>query len=191
MKVQIQNRMSDTDASRMFFRRHEIATALDAIKFSFEDIRSSNDPSSKKKLCTANLKAILPEGFLKDADRRLTLSQLPAIEVGLARISGQRSGSTFVMPAHFDVQPTDDGTKTFAEMVDADATYNFLAILLVPHLSERLFDELDRNEARRDQMLAADQTGDDEEVADSEPNLPQADATEGAPQSIDGGGTVR
>lgn len=175
LKRELENRMSNSDSGRFFFSLGEISKALEQVTFSFEDVRSADDPNSRKKFCSATLKADFPDGFLKDADRRLYLSRLPTVARALATVGGERVGSTFKIPVRFYVQPTDDGSKVFAEILDGDADYDFISTLLTPHLSGKMFDEMDRNEARREQMLT-DQAGDSEVTANGESSPSEADS---------------
>lgn len=98
-----------------------IRASIDKVKLILEDIRTTKeDPDSTKRFCTGTLKMVFTPETFESADAARELVGLPKIanaidEAGLDKGVDYLKGSL-----DYNVQPTDDGSKVFAEFDGAD-----------------------------------------------------------------------
>lgn len=96
--------------------RSKIRAALADVTLGLDDILTSKqDPNSSRRFCTATLTMRLPADAIADADA----ARHAMGETGVAELANtndvERSADRYSGAIEFNVQPTDDGQKVFAE----------------------------------------------------------------------------
>jgi uncharacterized protein YecT (DUF1311 family) len=151
----------------------KIRATLAQLKIVFDDIRTAKtDPNSTKKFCSANLKIIVPLQIVEDADVMRADANIGTVAELADRRNIERQANTFIAPISYNVQPTDDGAKVFAEVEDAENAYNFFGELIASHLLRPAV----ANARISEQLAAADQQREEAQglVEQKQANVDQA-----------------
>lgn len=138
----------------------EIRATIQQLRLSLEDVRTTkNDPNSTKKFCTGTLKLVAPPEIVTDAeDARQTAGESSLSE--LADDSNVESNANaFTTNIDFNVQPTDDRNKIFAEIENGAPAFRFFAELVRDHLlkSAVLEAKAEQDRAASEQQAAENQ----------------------------------
>ncbi len=113
----------------------KIRATIQQLVFSLDDIRTSKvDPNSTKKFCTANLKIVIPADVVADAEKARSDTNLNDLSALADSDNVERSANAFTTSFDYDVQPTDDGQKVFAESDNLDKPKAFFGEVLASSL---------------------------------------------------------
>lgn len=149
----------ETDDGERRVGKSKVRATLGQLKMSFEDIRTTKeDPNSTKRFCTGRLKVALPDVVLADAEAAREKASLDNINKLADRQDIERNANSFAADVDFNVQPTDDGQKVYAEVEDGEATFAFFGEVLASHL---LRAEIE-NARNAEEQLAAEQRRNEE-----------------------------
>jgi uncharacterized protein YecT (DUF1311 family) len=128
-------RTTRTDGTRIASDAKVRATVA-LLKIVFEDIRTTKkDPDSTKRFCTATIKVVVPLNILADADKARQLAELTPISALATSSNVDRSADSFTYSMEYNVQPTDDGKKVYAEMEAEAVQIHFFGEVLASHLA--------------------------------------------------------
>ena len=98
-----------------------IRASVAKIKLIIEDIRTTKeDPDSTKRFCTGTLKIVFTPETFTSADAARELLGLPKIATAIDDAGLDKGVDYLKGGLDYSVQPTDDGTKVFAEFEGAD-----------------------------------------------------------------------
>ncbi len=115
--------------------KSKVRATIGQLALSFEDIRTTkSDPNSTKRFCTGRLKIALPDAVLSDAETAREKGGMDTINNLADRQDVERNANSFTSDVDFNVQPTDDGEKVYAEIEDGEATFTFFGEVLASHL---------------------------------------------------------
>lgn len=115
--------------------KSKIRASVKQLKMSLEDIRTSkDDPNSSKKFCTATVKVIAPAQMVLDADETREMAELNSVEALADNANVRKEANAFLAEVEYNVQPTDDGDKVFAEIESGEEAIGFLGELVQDHL---------------------------------------------------------
>jgi uncharacterized protein YecT (DUF1311 family) len=115
--------------------KSKVRATIGQLALSFEDIRTTkSDPNSTKRFCTGRLKIALPDAVITDAETAREKAGLDSINKLSDRQDVERNANSFTSDIDFNVQPTDDGEKVYAEVEDGEATFTFFGEVLASHL---------------------------------------------------------
>jgi uncharacterized protein YecT (DUF1311 family) len=129
----------------------KIRATLDQLKFSFEDVRTTKeDPNSTKKFCTSGLRVSFPEEILKDAAVIFSALDEQEIRKRAEKENVRKEANTLRFDADFNVQPTDDGEKIYAEVENAEPITNFIGDIVIAHLLRKPIERSTREQADRE-----------------------------------------
>ncbi|HEX7751980.1 MAG TPA: lysozyme inhibitor LprI family protein [Novosphingobium sp.] len=132
--------------------KSKIRALLKDVKFALLDIRTTKeDPNSTKRFCTANLKVTFSEEAVEDATKAAEAVGGNSWTDEADKLDFERGANWVKMPIDFNVQPTDDGEKIYAEIEDGNSIFKFLSDLAAASLLRRAIEnakhEQDRQEA--------------------------------------------
>lgn len=139
--------------------RSKIRAFLKEIDFKILDVRTSKeDPNSTKRFCTGDLKVIYSVNTILDAEKANEVLQTESLSKRAERFDYKRNANSFTMPIDFNIQPTDDGTKIYAEIEDSDNILAFNAEIIADALMRRALEsrkiEQDQEAARAEAEAA-------------------------------------
>jgi len=130
-----------------------IRAAIGQLVIAIEDIRTSKeDPNSTKRFCTGTLKLRIPEHSLTNADASRQQIGLNSVSQLADQSDIERQADAFTHAIDFDVQPTDDGSKVFAETESGNPMFDFAAEVIASDLLRSTIEN-----AQRQQQLQQDQ----------------------------------
>ncbi|WP_375271345.1 lysozyme inhibitor LprI family protein [Sphingomonas sp.] len=113
----------------------KIRAALAELVIALDDIRTSkSDPNSTKKFCTATLRVRFPSDALTDADKARAAAGENDVSDLASDLDVERAADSFTTSIEFNVQPTDDRSKVFAEAEGSNAMYGFAAQVVASSL---------------------------------------------------------
>lgn len=135
----------------------KIRAAIAQLVISLNDIRTSReDPNSTKRFCAATLKIRIPSDLLRDADSARASLDLGSVSDLANNADIDRAADTFSAAIEFNVQPTDDGSKVFAETESGTSMLDFTAeVLSSGLLHARIADNQRNARLLADQQAAA------------------------------------
>lgn len=115
--------------------KSKVRATIGQLALSFVDIRTTkSDPNSTKRFCTGRLKIALPDAVITDAETAREKGGMDTIDKLADRQDVERNANSFTSDIDFNVQPTDDGAKVYAEIEDGEATFSFFGEVLASHL---------------------------------------------------------
>lgn len=134
--------------------KSKIRASVRDLKLSLEDVRTTKtDPNSSKRFCTATVKLVAPAQMVLDADQTRRLANLNSVEALADNANVEKEANAFRAEIDYNVQPTDDGDKLFAEIESGEEAISFFGELVQDHLLKNaVLDaraEADRLEAER------------------------------------------
>jgi uncharacterized protein YecT (DUF1311 family) len=110
------------------FDAASVRATLSKIAITVENIRTSKeDPNSTKVFCEGSIKITVPPELLKKAEEGRELANLGTVTVLASANSLEQSANTFTKSIEYNVQPTDDGKKMFAELTATKPMAEFLS----------------------------------------------------------------
>lgn len=131
----------------------KIRAAIGQLVISIADIRTSKtDPNSTKRFCTGNLKIRFLADVLNGAEQARSAAGSNSISDLADSSDVERNADNFSTSVDFNVQPTDDGKKVFAEIESGNSMFGFAAEVLASELLRASIEG-----AKRDQQQAVDQ----------------------------------
>lgn len=123
----------------------KIRAALGQLNFLIEDVRtSSQDPNSTKRFCSATLRIRFPVEVIKDAEAARSTAELGGLTELADEHDIERRADSFSSDIEFSIQPTDDGSKVFAETETGTTMLNFASEVLVSALMRSTVEQLAR-----------------------------------------------
>lgn len=154
----------------------KIRATLGLLKFVFEDVRTTKeDPDSSKKFCTGHLKVSFPEQILKDADAVFSLMGEETLGKRADKEGIRKDANAIVFDADFNVQPTDDGKKVYAEVENPDTITHMIGDIVGGHLLRKPVEQANRT--RIDQEAAEQQQAEQAQTDQREAVYEEAKAT--------------
>ena len=182
-KILAENKFDD---GTFMFDKAKIRATLDKIQITIESIRTSKeDPSSTKVFCEGEIKLIIPADMLNSAEKGKELSGGPKLSKYAESLGFDSNANAFSKKIEYNVQPTDDGKKIFAELENVAPMADLLdevvaAALLKPLLESRKAEQAAQEirfkvgQAAQDEQLKAEQA---QQLAEQkQANLGQAQA---------------
>lgn len=136
----------------------KIRAAIAALVVSIGDIRTSKeDPNSTRRFCTGSLGIRFPGDALADADTARAAANMPTVSDMAAEANVERAADRFTNDIEFNVQPTDDGSKVFAETDSSNAMFGFAAEVLASGLLRSSIEASQRETAQAAAQQSAEQ----------------------------------
>lgn len=133
----------------------KIRATLKQMRLSIADIRTSKeDPNSTKKFCTGRFKVVVPQEVLEDAEKGRELAQQNSIADLAEQQNFEAEANAFSSDISYDVQPTDEGDKVYAQVEDGDNVYAFVSGVVASHLARKA---LENEKVQQQQAVAAQQ----------------------------------
>lgn len=112
----------------LVFDAATVRATLSKISIAVENIRTSKeDPNSTKVFCEGSIKITIPSELLKTAEAGRELANLGTVAVLAKTNSFEQSANAFTKPIEYNIQPTDDGKKIFAELTATKLMAEFLS----------------------------------------------------------------
>jgi len=134
----------------------EIRAAIAQLGISIADIRTSKeDPNSTKRFCVGTLKVKFPARMIEEADRARELASLAAVSDLADDNDLTRNADTFEAEIEFNVQPTDDGEKVFAETDSSSNILEFATEVVASSLLRSTIESAQRQTQAAEDMQAA------------------------------------
>ncbi|HYI40610.1 MAG TPA: lysozyme inhibitor LprI family protein [Allosphingosinicella sp.] len=142
----------------------KIRATLKQLRLSIQDIRTSKeDPNSTKKFCTGRFKVVVPAEVLEDAEKGRELAEQGSVADLAEQQNFEAEANAFTSDISYDVQPTDEGDKVYAQVEDGDNVYSFVSGVVASHLARKA---LENEKAQQQQALAAQQQEEASALAD-------------------------
>lgn len=136
----------------------KIRAAIAQLAISIEDIRTSKvDPNSTKRFCAGTLRVRFPSDTLADADKARSAAGLNSVSDLADNSDVERHAESFTTSIEFNVQPTDDGSKVFAETESGNNLFRFATELLASALMRGAVEDSQREAQQAAQQQSAEQ----------------------------------
>lgn len=134
----------------------KIRAALGQLGISMADIRTSKeDPNSTKRFCVGTLKVRIPSDMLTDADVTREAVGLETVSELAENSAVERNADSFSTELEFNVQPTDDGSKIFAETESGNNMFDLAGEVLASGLLKAAVAEAQRQTRLSEERVAA------------------------------------
>ena len=170
VKTQVEKRVRNAlkrDDGSAVVSLAKVRATLKQLKLSIEDIRTAKeDPNSTKKFCTGTFKMVVPQDVLEDANKGRELADQGSVADLAEQQNFEAEANAFTTDLSYDVQPTDEGDKVFAQVEDGDNVYAFASAVIASHLARKA---LENEKVKQQQAVAAQQQ--EEEAALAEQKL--------------------
>ncbi len=141
IREQVEADLSSSEWSVEGFRppsKSKIRAALEQVKFSLIDVRTSKeDPDSTMKFCVGDVKATFPTEMIEQANKSLSLNNQTSISTAVENSDAKRMANSISIAIDYNIQPTDDGKKIFAEIEDHERVTNLVNLIVWGHLYNR------------------------------------------------------
>jgi uncharacterized protein YecT (DUF1311 family) len=138
--------------------RSKIRAAISQLKIALDDIRTSKeDPNSTKRFCEATLKITFPSDAIEEAERAREAAELNSVSELADNAEIDQEADRFSSSVEFNVQPTDDGEKVFAEMESGNNLFEFAAEVLASSLLRSVVEDQQRESAQAQASAAAEE----------------------------------
>lgn len=155
VRDQVRKLVGQQDNSDFAISASKIRATVQQLKLSIEDIRTTkDDPDSSKKFCSGQLTLSVPASMLTDANETREMAGLSSISDMADTANVETNANVFSAEIEFNVQPTDDGEKIYAELESGDEALAFIAELLSSHLLKSTISDA---KAANDRMAAEQQ----------------------------------
>ena len=139
----------------------KIRAAIAQLGISIDDIRTAKvDPNSTKRFCAGTLRIRFPADALADADRARSVANLSNVSDLADEADVERRADSFYSSIEFNIQPTDDGSKVFAETESGQNLFGFAAALVSASLRRGALED-----QQRQAQVAADQVSAEQNAA--------------------------
>jgi len=131
----------------------KIRAAIAQLAISIDDVRTTKkDPDSTKRFCTGTLKVRFPAGALDDAEKARAAAGLNTVSDLADADDVTRNADAFTSDIDYNVQPTDDGSRVYAETDRGNALFGFTSEVLASGLLRHAIED-----AKHAEQQAADQ----------------------------------
>lgn len=150
-----------------------IRAAIAEIKLVIENIRTTKeDPNSTKKFCTGSLKIVFSPETFEAATKARKLVNLSSVEEMADSADVEKGADYLKGDLDYNVQPTDDGEKIFAEFENADGKLDVFGEVIAASLLKSRIEAQARD--NQQQAEAAQREADAAVAAANKANLDQA-----------------
>jgi len=123
------------DDSDVHLSKAKVRATVQQLALSLQDIRTTkNDPNSTKKFCTGTLKLVAPAEVISDAEEARQAAGRSTLDDLADDSNVAANANAFTTNVDFNVQPTDERDKIFAEIENGDPALKFFAELVRDHL---------------------------------------------------------
>jgi uncharacterized protein YecT (DUF1311 family) len=135
------------------------------------DVRTTQaDPNSTRRFCVGRLKVTIPAQILQEADRGRQAAGTNTVSDLADNSDIDRNADAFTADIEYNIQPTDDGSRIYAEIENSDGYVNFvsevLAFYLLRPVVEQARVERDRAVAEQQRIAQEQQREQDEALAE-------------------------
>ena len=155
VRDQIRKLASQTDDDSPALSKSKIRATVQQLALTLEDVRTSkDDPNSTKQFCTGQLKLVAPAEMVADASDTREMAGLNSIEDLAENANVEANANAFTADLEFNVQPTDDGEKIYAQVESGVEAIAFFAELVKDHLLKTAVADAKAEQDR----IAAEQT---------------------------------
>jgi hypothetical protein len=135
IREQVRKIAAKQDGDAPAISKSKIRATVQQLALTLVDVRTTkDDPNSSKQCCTGKLKLVAPADMLSDANETREMAGLNAIEDLAENANVEANANAFSADIDFNVQPTDDGDKIYAQLESGDEVIGFVAELVKDHL---------------------------------------------------------
>lgn len=154
-----------TDGSRPASNSRVRATVSQAT-MTISDVRTTqSDPNSTRRFCVGRLKVTIPAQVLQEADRGRQAAGTNTVSELADNSDIDRNADAFTSDIEYNIQPTDDGNRIYAEIENSDGYVNFYSEVLAFYLLRPV---VERARAERDRATAEQQRIEQEQQREQE-----------------------
>jgi uncharacterized protein YecT (DUF1311 family) len=132
------------------------------------DVRTTQaDPNSTRRFCVGRLKVTIPAQVLQEADRGRQAAGTNSITELADSGDIDRNADSFTADIEYNVQPTDDGNRIYAEIENSDPYVNFVSEVLAFYLLRPAVEQarLERDRAAAEQHRIEQQQQQEQDAA--------------------------
>lgn len=130
-----------------------IRASISKIKLVIENIRTTKeDPDSTKRFCTGSLKIVFSTATFSDASKARELVGLTDVETMADSADIEKGADYLKADLDYNVQPTDDGEKIYAEFEDADNKLEVFGEVVSASLLKSSVETKIRNEKEQEEF---------------------------------------
>lgn len=132
------------------------------------DVRTTQaDPNSTRRFCVGRLKITIPAQVLQEADRGRQAAGTNTISELADASDIDRNADAFTADIEYNVQPTDDGNRIYAEIENSDSYVNFASEVLAFYLLRPAVEQarVERDRAAAEQQRIEQQQQQEQEAA--------------------------
>jgi hypothetical protein len=126
---------SETAEDGPALSKSKIRATVQQLTLTLEDVRTTkDDPNSTKQFCTGRLNLVAPADMLQDANQTREMAGFNSIEDLADDVVVEANANAFTADLDFNVQPTDEVDKTYAQLESGSEALEFVAELVKSHL---------------------------------------------------------
>lgn len=171
------DRIRSTDGSRPA-STSRVRAAVAQAAMTIVDVRTTqSDPNSTRRFCVGRLKVTIPAALLQEADRARQAAGANTVSQLAANSEIDRNADAFTADIEYNVQPTDDGGRIYAEIENSDGYVNFLSEVFSAYLLRPVVEQARReqDQALADQQRIEQQQRQEQEAALAEQRAAMVD----------------
>ena len=143
----------------------KVRATIHQLKLSLVDVRTTkDDPDSTKQFCAGRIKLVAPPEMIQDANDARQIAGYNSVAEMAESANVEANANSFLADVDFNVQPTDDGEKTYAELENANGALGFFSELVRSHLVKSVLADAKAEQDR----IAAEQHAAEEAAAREE-----------------------
>ncbi len=135
-----------------------IRASIAKIKLVIENVRTTKeDPDSTKRFCTGSLKIVFSPETFADANRARELAGLTSVEELTDSVDVEKGADYLKSDLDYNVQPTDDGEKVFAEFEDAAGKLSVFGEIVAASLLKGVVEKQVRQQEEQEKQSQQEQ----------------------------------
>ena len=144
---------------------------VNQLNMTIEDVRTAQaDPNSTRRFCVGRLKVTIPANLLQEAEQARQAAGVNNVTDLADDADIDRNADAFTADIEYNIQPTDEGDRIYAEIENSDGYVNFFSDVLASYLLrpvvERARMEQDRAAAEQHRLQEEQQREQEAAVAE-------------------------
>lgn len=153
------------DDGTFMFDKAKIRATLDEIQITIENIRTSKeDPNSTKVFCEGEIKLTIPADMFNAAEKGKDLLGGPKLSKYAEGLGFDSNANAFSKKIEYNVQPTDDGKKVFAELENVASIADLLDEVVATALLKPMIESRKAEQAAQEERLKVEQATQEEQL---------------------------
>lgn len=139
------------DSSENSYTTSQIRAVVAKLTVDLADVRTSrDDPNSTKKMCSASVTIKIPSADIENVDSIRMMRGESTTSEWARDFDVERTSDGFKGDLEYSVQPTDDGSKVFAELPLEQGLFKFVTVIAALQVSSQEIREAAAEQSRQE-----------------------------------------